>query len=83
MIESWKCLSGVVVALLAWNSPAAAQFKSPVAIIDASIDTRAFIPQMQAAGMILHEDMTRISALGFVDVIRQYPAYKKIFEATK
>ncbi len=39
-------------------------------------------PQMQRAGMILHKDMTLISALGFMDVIRKYPVFKKIFEET-
>ncbi len=39
-------------------------------------------PQMQAAGMILHRDMTQIASLGFMDVIRKYPLYKKIFEET-
>jgi len=39
-------------------------------------------PQMQAAGMTLHRDMTQIASLGFMDVIRKYPLYKKIFEET-
>jgi len=39
-------------------------------------------PQMQAAGMTLHRDMTKIASLGFMDVIRKYPLYKKIFEET-
>lgn len=39
-------------------------------------------PEMQAAGMILHRDMTKIASLGFMDVIRKYPLYKKIFEET-
>lgn len=39
-------------------------------------------PEMQRAGMLLHHDMTRISALGFGDVLLKYPLYKKIFEET-
>lgn len=39
-------------------------------------------PQMQQAGMFLHRDMTQIASLGFMDVIRKYPLYKKIFEET-
>jgi len=39
-------------------------------------------PQMLAAGAIIHYDMTKIASLGFMDVIRKYPLYKKIFEET-
>lgn len=39
-------------------------------------------PQMQTAGITLHRDMTKIASLGFMDVIRKYPIYKKIFEET-
>ncbi len=38
--------------------------------------------EMQRAGMVLHKDMTLTSALGFMDVIRKYPIFKKIFEET-
>ena len=36
-------------------------------------------PRMAAAGVRLLEDMTRISALGFGDVLRQYFTYRAIF----
>lgn len=36
-------------------------------------------PKMQSAGMTLLEDMTKISALGLTDVIRQYFHYREIF----
>lgn len=36
-------------------------------------------PRMQLAGAVLLEDMTKISALGLGDVLRQYFTYRKIF----
>jgi len=36
-------------------------------------------PLMERAGVRLEEDMTKISALGFGDVLRQYLTYRKIF----
>lgn len=36
-------------------------------------------PHMAKAGVRLEEDMTKISALGFGDVVRQYLTYRKIF----
>lgn len=39
-------------------------------------------PEMQRASAILHRDMTQISALGLMDVIRKYPLYKKILNET-
>ena len=36
-------------------------------------------PLMAKAGVSLDEDMTKISALGFGDVLRQYLTYRKIF----
>jgi len=36
-------------------------------------------PLMERAGVRLEEDMTKISALGFSDVLRQYLKYRKIF----
>ncbi len=36
-------------------------------------------PRMKEAGVALLYDMTRISALGFGDVVRQYFTYRKIF----
>lgn len=36
-------------------------------------------PLMEKAGVRLEEDMTKISALGFGDVLRQYFKYRKIF----
>jgi lipid-A-disaccharide synthase len=36
-------------------------------------------PRMQASGVALVEDMTKISALGFTDVLRQYFRYREIF----
>lgn len=39
-------------------------------------------PQMAAAGVEILEDMTKMSALGFGDVVRQYLKYRKIFYAT-
>lgn len=36
-------------------------------------------PQMQAAGVKLHYDMTTLSALGLTDVLLQYFKYRKIF----
>ena len=36
-------------------------------------------PRMAASGVRLLEDMTRISALGFGDVLRLYFTYLKIF----
>ena len=36
-------------------------------------------PLMERAGVRLEEDMTKISALGFGDVLRQYLKYRKIF----
>ena len=38
--------------------------------------------QMRATGMRVFEDMTRISALGLGDVLRNYFKYLKIFHAT-
>lgn len=39
-------------------------------------------PLMQDAGVLIHQDMTKISALGFGDVVRQYFKYRAIFEDT-
>ena len=38
--------------------------------------------KMQAAGMRIFHDMTKISALGLGDVLRNYPKYLKIFNET-
>lgn len=38
--------------------------------------------EMRLAGVKILDDLTKISALGFGDVIRKYPLYKKIFERT-
>ena len=38
--------------------------------------------KMQAAGMTIFNDLTKISALGFSDVLRNYFKYLKIFNAT-
>lgn len=36
-------------------------------------------PRMEAAGLTIYRDMTRMSALGWGDVIRQYFTYRRIF----
>ena len=38
--------------------------------------------KMQAGGMQIFHDLTKISALGLGDVLRNYPKYLKIFNAT-